>query len=57
VRNVEVLMGLGGPRIMNTTGRASQVRSYLRTVGFDLREARSVNGRGVFEYVVEQVKG
>ena len=52
VRNVEILLGLGGPRIMNTTGRCSEIRSYLQPHGIDLH-CHPVNDSGVYEYRIE----
>ncbi len=48
VTNVEINMGLGGPRIMNTTGRCSSIRAFLQNHGIKLRCER-LNG-GLFEY-------
>lgn len=52
VTNVEIMYGLGGPRIMNTTGRASEIRKYLERQGWCL-DCRPVNPDivpGVWEY-------
>lgn len=50
VKNIDILFGLGGPRIMNTTGRCSEVRAYLKNYCVNL-ECRPVNG-SVFEYII-----
>lgn len=58
VLNVEIRRGLGGPEIMNTTGRASDVREYLSMFGWILSDAKPVNPEiqpGVFEYLAEQI--
>ncbi len=52
VKNVEIMLGLGGPRIMNTTGRASEVRDFLRDHGICLHCTR-INA-GLFEYEVRK---
>lgn len=51
VKNIEILYGLGGSRILNTTGRASSVRKFLSLHGIKLRceEIRE----GVWEYSIQ----
>jgi len=51
VTNVEINMGLGGPRIMNTTGRCSSIREFLKLHGIKLHCER-VRG-GLFEYSIK----
>ncbi|MFH2074340.1 MAG: hypothetical protein ABIJ57_03190 [Pseudomonadota bacterium] len=51
VRNIDILFGLGGPRIMNTTGRCSEVRDFLRDHGFRL-ECNPIGNDGVYLYEV-----
>jgi hypothetical protein len=48
VTNIEVMMGLGGPRIMNTTGRLSEIRSFLEPHGIKLHCERLHDS--LFEY-------
>jgi len=55
VKNIEILHGLGGPPIMNTTGRASAIRQYLEKHGFTFPSRQL--GDGVFLYeVIESVE-
>jgi len=51
VKNIEIMFGLGGPRIMNTTGRTSEIREYLKSYCINL-ECIPVNNEGLYEYVV-----
>jgi hypothetical protein len=51
VTNVEINMGLGGPRIMNTTGRASSIRAFLKPHGIKLHCERIHDG--LFEYSIK----
>ena len=51
VKNFEIMFGLGGPRIMNGTGRTSEIREFLRDFGFRL-VCNRINDNGVFEYEV-----
>jgi hypothetical protein len=51
VKNIEIMLGLGGPRIMNTTGRCSSIRKFLRDYGINLN-CQPVNNDGVHEYFV-----
>ena len=51
VKNVEILFGLGGPRIMNTTGRTSEIREFLKPFGFQLH-CYPINNDGVYIYEV-----
>jgi len=58
VLNVEIMRGLGGPPIMNTTGRCSDVRDHLAKYGWILSDAQPVNPEiqpGVFEYRAKQI--
>ncbi len=51
VTNREIRYGLGGPEIYNTTGRASEVRDFLKFHGIKLRCER-ING-GLREYQLQ----
>jgi len=51
VTNVEINLGLGGPRILNTTGRCSSIRGYLKDHGIALHCDRV--RAGLFEYRVQ----
>ena len=51
VKNVEIMFGLGGPRIMNTTGRVSEIREFLKPHCINL-DCQPVNGRTIYEYVI-----
>ncbi len=48
VKNIEIMLDLGGPRIMNTTGRAADVRDFLKPHGIKLHCERIHDG--LFEY-------
>ena len=48
VTNVEINVGLGGPRIMNTTGRCSSIREFLKPHGIKLHCERVHDG--LWEY-------
>jgi len=51
VKNIEIMLGLGGPRIMNTTGRCSEVRAFLKDHCIALH-CQPVNNNGVHEYFI-----
>ncbi len=48
VTNIEIMTGLGGRHIMNTTGRTSEVREFLKPHGIKLHCERIHDG--LFEY-------
>jgi hypothetical protein len=48
VLNWEIMLGLGGDRILKYTGRLSEVRDYLERNGITIH-CKPVNG-GTFEY-------
>ena len=51
VKNIEIMFGLGGPRIMNGTGRTSEIREFLKPYGFKLH-CYPINNDGVYIYEV-----
>ena len=51
VKNIEIMLGLGGPRIMNTTGRASTIRKFLKDYGIKLL-CYPISDGGVYLYEV-----
>ena len=55
VLNTEIYYGLGGPKILNGTGRTSEIRDFLCLNGFSLRCVPIGTGPnpGVFEYQVK----
>ena len=51
VKNIDILYGLGGPMILNGTGRCSEIREFLKPHGFKLR-CSPVGTGGVHVYEV-----
>ncbi len=51
VSNIEIMLGLGGPHIMNTTGRTSEIREFLKPHGIKLHCQRLHDG--LFEYKLQ----
>jgi hypothetical protein len=51
VKNIDILYGLGGPMILNGTGRTSEIRAFLKPYGFNLH-CSPVGTGGVYEYEV-----
>jgi len=58
VRNIDIMLGLGGPWIMNTTSRQSEVRAYLISHGWclDCAPVSPELAPGVWEYTVKQFR-
>ncbi len=58
VKNIDVYYGLGGGKILNGTGRISEVRSYLTRHGWclDCTPASRELSPGVWEYTVKQFR-
>jgi hypothetical protein len=53
VKDIEIVSGLGGPPIYNSTGRCSEIRAFLKSNGIILPPAQRVNNIStVFEYVI-----
>lgn len=48
VLNVEIMLGLGGPKILKYTNRISEIREFLAPHGISLRCERVHDG--LFEY-------
>lgn len=55
VLNFEIMMGLGGSRIMNGTGRTSEIRRFLNSHGVCLDCNVLDRDRGVWEYQVKRM--
>jgi len=51
VKNLDIIFGLGGPMIPNSTGRASEIRKFLKPYGFQLH-CYPINNNGVYEYSI-----
>jgi len=48
VSNIEIMLGLGGPHILNGTDRTSKIRAFLKPHGIKLHRERVC--KGLFEY-------
>jgi hypothetical protein len=58
VKNIDVYYGLGGGKILNGTGRTSELRAYLIAHGWclDCTPVSRELSPGVWEYTVKQFR-